>query len=80
MARFLVQHRHAPEECGVAFTAFKGHASPLRHLPAMASCLSGGHEVWWLVEAPDAEQALAQLPHFVATRSTLTPISEVLIP
>jgi hypothetical protein len=31
MPRFLLHHRHEPHECGVAFAAFRGHASPLRH-------------------------------------------------
>ena len=80
MPRYLLHHRHAPEQCGVAFAAFKGHASPLRHTPALASCVTGGHEVWWLVDARDREAALAQLPHFVAERSTVTQIRKVTIP
>jgi hypothetical protein len=80
MPRYLVQHRHRPDECDVAFTSFKGHASPLRHRGAVASCLSGGHEVWWLVDAADADGALSQLPFFVAQRSTATEIREVQIP
>ena len=31
MPRYLVQHHHEPHECGIAFAAFKGHESPLRH-------------------------------------------------
>ena len=31
MARYLLHHRHEPEECGVVFASFKGHHSPLRH-------------------------------------------------
>ena len=80
MARFLVHHRHEPRDCGVAFASFKGEATPLRHRATFASCLSGGHEVWWLVDAGSARDALAQLPHYIATRSTVTPISEVQIP
>jgi hypothetical protein len=80
MPRYLLHHRHEPGECGVAFTSFKGDASPLRHSAAVASCLSGGHEIWWLVDAADAEAALAQLPFFVAERSTATEIREVQIP
>ena len=38
MPRFLLHHRHEPHECGVAFAAFRGHASPLRHQAALASC------------------------------------------
>jgi hypothetical protein len=80
MPRYLLHHQHEPGKCGVAFAAFKGHSSPLRHAPAVASCLSGGHEVWWLVEAPGPDQALDQLPFFVAERSTVTEIREVHIP
>jgi hypothetical protein len=80
MPRYLLHHRHEPDECGVAFTSFRGHASPLRHTATVASCLSGGHEVWWTVEAADSGSALAQLPFFVAQRSTATEIREVLIP
>jgi hypothetical protein len=80
MRRYLLHHRHEPEECGVAFAAFKGHAGPLRHTAAVASCRSGGHEVWWLVDAAGPAQALAQLPFFVAQRSTATEIREVRTP
>jgi hypothetical protein len=80
MARFLLHHCHRPDECGVAFAAFKGHPSPLRRRAAAASCLSGGHEIWWTVDAADPGEALAQLPFFVAERSTVTEIREVQIP
>jgi hypothetical protein len=78
--RFLLHHRHEPEDCGVAFAAFKGHVSPLRHAATVGSCLSGGHEIWWMVEAAGPCEALAQLPYFVAQRSTVTEIREVQIP
>ena len=80
MKRFLLHNHHAAEECGVTFAAFKGHASPLRRHETASSCLSGGHEVWWFVEAATAEAALALLPGYVAERSTAIPIREVLIP
>jgi hypothetical protein len=80
MPRYLLHHHHEPDKCGVAFAAFKGHTSPLRHATTVASCLSGGHEIWWLVDAPGPDQALAQLPHFLAERSTVTEIREVQIP
>jgi hypothetical protein len=80
MPRYLLHHHHDPDECSVAFAAFKGHTSPLRHTAAVASCLSGGHDIWWLVDAHDSDQALAQLPFFVAQRSTATEIREVHIP
>jgi hypothetical protein len=80
MGRFMLEHRHDPEECGVVYASFKGHASPLRHVETMASCLSGGHAIWWTVEAPSAAAALEQLPYFVAQRSTVAEIRGVTIP
>ena len=80
MARFMVHHQHEAGECGVAFAAFKGHPSPLRHSATVASRRSGGHAIWWLVEADSAQDALALLPFFVAERSTVEPVSEITIP
>jgi hypothetical protein len=77
---FLLHHRHEPDKCGVAFAAFKGHSSPLRRAATVASCADGGHEVWWVVEAASASEALGLLPHYVAERSTATPIRKVLVP
>jgi len=61
-----------------------GHAQVLggryRDLSTFASCLEGGHEVWWDVNAFDANGALALLPPFVAVRATVTEVSEVQIP
>jgi hypothetical protein len=80
MPRFLVHHRHHPHECGIAFTAFKGHESSLRRRATLASCISGGHAIWWAVDAVTEQQALALLPFFVAERSTVTRVAEVFIP
>ncbi len=80
MPRFLLHHRHEPHECGVAFAAFRGHASPLRHQAALASCLAGGHAIWWSVEAAGPDEALALLPFFIAERATATRVDEVDIP
>jgi hypothetical protein len=80
MPRFLIHHRHEPEECGVVFASFKGDASPHRGKAMFATCLAGGHEIWWVVDAADQEDALAQLPYFVARRSTAVEITEVRIP
>jgi hypothetical protein len=77
---YLLQHRHEAQECGVAFASFKGHASPLRHEATIGSCRSGGHELWWTVEAASEAEALALLPHFVAERTTATRVSDVGIP
>jgi hypothetical protein len=80
MPRFLIHHRHEPHQCGIAFTAFRGHQTPLRHRPALASCQDGAHAIWWAIEADSEEDALRQLPFFVAQRSTVTRVTEVEIP
>lgn len=78
--RYLLHHHHVPNECGVAFAAFRGFESPLRHKDALASCNSGGHSMWWTVDASSEDRALAQLPYFVAERTTAVPVDEVRIP
>ena len=80
MSRYLLQHRHEPRECGVVFASFRGHESPLRRQPTLASCASGGHAIWWTVEAASEEDALGLLPHYVAERTVATRVSEVRIP
>jgi hypothetical protein len=80
MPRYLLDHRHAPQECVVVFASWRGVDSPLRHHPAVASCHFRGHAIWWQLEADTAEDALGQLPDYVAERTTVTEISEVLIP
>ena len=80
MARFLVQHRHAPHECGVAFSAWKGHESPLRHADTVSSCRTGGHAIWWVVDADTPADALALLPFFVAERASAVEVTSVTIP
>ena len=80
MSRYLLHHRHEPHECGVVFASFKGHQSPLRHQPTLASCRSGGHAIWWTVDAATTDDALQLLPSYVAERTTATNVSEVEIP
>ncbi len=80
MCRYLLQHRHAPDECGVVFASFKGHETPLRHKATLCSCRSGGHEIWWTVDADTEDDARRLLPFYVAARTTITLVSEVQIP
>ena len=80
MARFLLGHRHEPQECGVVFAAFKGHDSPFRHRPTLASCRSGGHAIWWTVDAESEDLALRLLPRYVAERTSISRVSDVEIP
>jgi len=80
MPRYLLQHHHESNECGVVFAAFRGFESPLRHNGALASCRFGGHSICWTVESASEEHALALLPFYVAERTTAVPVSEVRIP
>jgi hypothetical protein len=77
---YRLEHHHEPDECGVVFASFKGHASPLRHKATVASCRSGGHAIWWDVDAASEEDALLLLPAYVAVRTTVARVSEVEIP
>jgi hypothetical protein len=77
MPRYLLHHRHEPDECGVVF---KGGESPLRHQVTLGSCGSGGHAIWWTVEASSEDDALRMLPSYVAERTTAARVSEVDIP
>jgi hypothetical protein len=80
MSRYLLEHHHAPQECGVVFASFKGSDSPLRHRATLASCRTGGHAIWWTVGADSELDAVALLPFFVAERTTVTPVEDVPIP
>jgi hypothetical protein len=80
MARFLLEHRHVPGECATAFAAWLGFDSPLRHHAAASTCVAGGHVVWWHVDAADRHAALALLPDFVAERTDVRRVHDVLIP
>ena len=80
MTLFVLTHHHEPADCGAAIAAWKGFDSPLRGMPIVASCISGGHHAWWQVDAPDAAAALAQLPPFVAARTEIEAVREVLVP
>ena len=62
------------------FASFRGHDSPLRRQATLASCISGGHAIWWTVEAASEEDALRLLPFYVAERTTATRVGEVRIP
>jgi hypothetical protein len=80
MPRYLLDHRHQPGECAVVFASWRGFDSPLRHHVTVGSCPSGGHAIWWQVEAAGEAEALAQLPRYVAERTTAMQVSEVEIP
>jgi hypothetical protein len=77
---FMLHHGHAADECGAVFAAFNAFDSPLRHNPATSSCHYGGHQIWWEVEADNANDALARLPRYVALRTTVSRVRSVRIP
>jgi hypothetical protein len=85
MPRFLLSHAHHPDDCGIAFAAWRGFESPLRHGRVLATC-SGEHEdgadhaLVWTVDAETAGAALAQLPPWVAERSEAHEVGEVTVP
>lgn len=62
------------------YAAWRGFDSPLRRGATLASCLQGGHAIWWEVEAADGCGALALLPPYIATRTAALAVSEVEIP
>jgi hypothetical protein len=80
MPSYLLWHRHEPVECRVAFAAWRGFVSPLRHRPALASCLTGGHTVCWTVQAASQDEARHLLPAFVAERTDVQEVREITIP
>jgi len=80
MATYLLCHTHGARECPVAFAAWNGFDSPLRQQPVLASCDSGGHGLWWTVDAGDENEALAQLPGYVAKRTVAVEVREVQVP
>jgi hypothetical protein len=80
VSRYLLHHLHQPHDCGVVFASFKGHESPRGHQATVASCRSGGHAIWWTVEAASEAEALRLLPAYVADRTTVARVSEVEVP
>lgn len=80
MPMFLLCHTHRPEECGTSIAAWKAFASPLRHGRPLGSCATGGHNIWWTVEAADHDAALALLPPYVAARTVAEAVREVPLP
>ncbi|MCK9927014.1 hypothetical protein MXD62_07515 [Frankia sp. Mgl5] len=80
MANFRLSHRHTSQECRAAFACWRGFASPLRHHPTTGSCHIDDHQLWWDVQADNADAALALLPPFIAQRTKATPTGQVPIP
>lgn len=80
MPRFILEHTHTALECGAVFASFKAFESPLRHAVAVGSCHFGTHRIWWEVDAVTVDEALAQLPHYVARRTTAIRVGDIETP
>jgi hypothetical protein len=80
MAFFLLHSRHDEAECPAAYAAWRGFESPLRRSAPYATCLWGGHEVWWQTEAESESTALGQLPPFVAERAQAIRVTRAQLP
>jgi hypothetical protein len=80
MTTFVLSHSHRPEECAIAIAAWKAFRSPLRQGRPLGSCATGGHRLWWTVEAANLAAALAQLPPYVAERTVAEEVRAVPIP
>lgn len=78
--KFMLDHRHAPRECGVVFAAFKAFDSPLRHRVTTGSCDFGTHRIWWQVEAESEDEALSCLPGYVAERTSAIRVRDIRTP
>lgn len=83
---YLITHRHRARDCGVAFAAWRGFESPLRHTSALATCRDAAagpgseHVLFWTVEADSPGAATAMLPPWLAERSEVQRVVEVEIP
>ena len=64
----------------MVFAAWKGFDSPLRERPTLSTCQEGGHRLWWTVDALDEAQARDLLPPYLADRTEVILVSEVMIP
>lgn len=80
MPTFVLTHTHQAPECAISMAAWKGFASPLRHGRPLGSCATGGHSIWWTVEAADRAAALSLLPPYVAQRTVAEEVREVRLP
>jgi hypothetical protein len=84
--RFILSHRHLPRDCAVAYSAWKGFDSPLRHASTLATCISepaepaAEHLLIWTVDAESEDEALSLLPDWLADRTEVRRVAEVSIP
>ena len=80
MAVYLLEHRHDPVDCAATFAAWKGVESPFRDTTVLCSCPTGGHRLWFVVDAADEAGALSHLPRYLAVRAIAIQVARVPIP
>jgi hypothetical protein len=82
--RYLLVHTHGRDECPIAFAAWRGFESPLRHVGALGTCsVNGGddpHRICWELETDGPAQALGAVPPWIAERTEVTEVGELTIP
>jgi hypothetical protein len=66
LQRYLLDHRHAPEECASLHASWNGFAGRLRQGVTDATCARSDHSIWWAVHAASEAEALCHLPAPVA--------------
>ncbi len=71
MAEFIIDHTHEPTECQAAFDSLKDAHESLRGTEFFCTCPGERHGGFFLVEAPDAEAAMALLPETMRSTSTV---------
>jgi hypothetical protein len=79
MNHYLLHHRHPPGDCAAVFAAWNGFESDLRNTDAMSSCVYGGHEIWWWVDAADQPAARSLLPRFVAEMTVIVRVAPITV-
>lgn len=80
MPQFLLHHSHDARDCPVAVAAWRGFRSALRGTAALSSCRHNGHQVWFVVDADNADGALALLPPWIGSRTRAVRVDEESIP
>jgi hypothetical protein len=70
LQRYLLHHRHDPEECEWLHGSWTGFAGRLIQGVTVTTCSHADHGICWTLTAESEADALAQLPAPVAARTT----------
>jgi hypothetical protein len=75
LQRYLLDHRHAPEECDLVHASWNDFAGRLRQGVTVTTCAPSGHGIWWALDAASEAEALRHLPPLVAARTRAIAVS-----